>query len=376
MRENSAVWYVDAEAIENIAVGAGILGTGGGGNPYVGKLMVRRCLDEGAVIPVISLDDVADDATAVSVGGMGAPTVSVEKIQRGDEPIVALRALEQYSGRRADYLVPWEIGGTNSTRPLVQSAYSGLPVVDADSMGRAFPELQMCTFSIYGVPCTPAAIADVRHDVALFPKTATTKLLEKYARAVTIEMGGSTGFAFPLMSGAELKRTAIPGTLTLAKEIGRAVREARQTLTDPVAALLSVSGGEVLFRGKITSVHRAMTRGFAKGEIELEGMDDDRGDSLHIEFQNENLVARRGDAVIASVPDLISIVDANTAEPVTTEVLRYGLRVAVVGIPAPQLLRSARALEVVGPRAFGFDFDYEPLTGEYGAGRIAQASLP
>jgi len=376
MTESNTVWYVDAKAIENIAVGAGILGTGGGGNPYVGKLMVRRCLDEGTVIPVVSLDAVADDATAVSVGGMGAPTVSVEKIQRGDEPIVALRALEQYAGRQADYLVPWEIGGTNSTRPLVQSAYSGLPVVDADSMGRAFPELQMCTFSIYGVPCTPAAIADVRHDVALFPKTATTKLLEKYARAVTIEMGGSTGFAFPLMSGAELKRTAIPGTLTLAKEIGRVVREARQTLTDPVAALLSVSGGEVLFRGKITSVHRTMTRGFAKGEIELEGMEGDRGDNLLIEFQNENLVARQGETVIASVPDLISIVDANTAEPVTTEVLRYGLRVAVVGIPAPQLLRTARALEVVGPRAFGFDFDYEPLAGEYGAGRIAQTSLP
>lgn len=369
------MWYVDAEAIENIAVGAGILGTGGGGNPYLGKLMVRRCLDKGARIPVVSLDDVENGATCVSVGGMGAPTVSVEKIQRGDEPLIALRALEQFTGKTADYLVPWEIGGTNSTRPLVQSAYSGLPVVDADSMGRAFPELQMCTFSIYGVPCTPAAIADVRQDVALFPKITSTKLLERYARAVTIEMGGSSGFAFPFMTGADLKRTAIPGTLTFAREIGRVVREARSNLTNPIEALLSVSGGEVLFKGKVTSVHRRMTQGFAMGEIELEGMENDRGEALKIEFQNENLVARRASEVIASVPDLISVVDLNTAEPVTTEVLRYGLRVTVVGIPAPRLLRTPEALDIVGPRAFGFDFDYVPLLGQYGADRITPPVL-
>lgn len=366
------MWCVDAEAIENIAVGAGILGTGGGGNPYLGKLMVRRCLDEGARIPVISLDEVEGDATCVSVGGMGAPTVSVEKIQRGDEPLIALRALEQYTGQTAGYLVPWEIGGTNSTRPLVQSAYSGLPVVDADSMGRAFPELQMCTFSIYGVPCTPAAIADVRQDVALFAKTTSTKILEQYARAVTIEMGGSSGFAFPIMSGTDLKRTGIPGTLTFARDIGRAVRQARSSLSDPIETLLSISGGEVLFKGKVTSVQRRMTKGFAKGQIELEGMETDRGETLLIEFQNENLVARRADHVIASVPDLISIVDLNTADPVTTEVLRYGLRVAVLGIPAPKQLRTPRALEIVGPKAFGFNFDFVPLPGEYGADRITR----
>lgn len=361
------MWIVDYEDTEDIAVGAGILGTGGGGNPYLGKLMVRRCLDEGARIQVLDLGDVYDDATVVSVGGMGAPTVSVEKIQRGEEPLVALRALEQFTGRTADHLVPWEIGGTNSTRPLVQAAHSGLPVIDADAMGRAFPELQMCTFSIYGVPSTPAAISDVRGDVALFPKTSSPKLLEQYARAVTIEMGGSSGFAFPIMTGAELKRTAIPGTLSFARDIGKAVRKARKELSDPVPALLDVSGGEVLFQGKITSVHRQMTKGFATGEIEVVGLDKFIGGTLKIDFQNENLVARRDGEVIASVPDLISIVDGDTAEPVTTEVLRYGLRIAVLGIPAPSLLRTPAALEVVGPRAFNLDIEYRPLAGTYGA---------
>lgn len=34
--------YLDEEAIENIAVGAAFLGTGGGGDPYIGKMMAYQ----------------------------------------------------------------------------------------------------------------------------------------------------------------------------------------------------------------------------------------------------------------------------------------------------------------------------------------------
>jgi DUF917 family protein len=368
------MWYVDAEAIEEIAVGAGVLGTGGGGSPYIGKLMVLRHLAAGATIPVVGPEEVADGATCVSLGGMGAPIVSVEKIWRGDEPLVAMRALERYSGRKVQYIVPQEIGGSNSLRPLAMAAQAGLPVVDGDAMGRAFPELQMNTFSIYGLECTPAAIADVRHDVALFPKLSSTALLERYARVVTVQMGGSVGFAFPLMSGADLKRTAIPRTLTLARAIGRAVRRARARHEDPIAALLAVTGGEVLFRGKVIDVERRMTGGFARGHSVVAGLDSDHGETRRIDFQNENLIVRSGDAAVAVVPDLITLVDLATAEPVTTEVVRYGLRVAVLGIPAPALLRTTQALAVVGPRAFGYNLDYTPLAGRYGGDRLAPES--
>ena len=366
------MWYVDEEAIEEIAIGAGILGTGGGGSPYVGKLMMLGHLGRGMTIPVVGPEEVADEATCISLGGMGAPIVSVEKVWRGDEPLVAMRALERYSGRTVQYVMPQEIGGSNSSRPLAMAAQAGLPVVDGDAMGRAFPELQMCTFSIYGLDCTPAAIADVRHDVALFPKLSSTALLERYARVVTIQMGGSVGFAFPLMSGADLKRTAIPRTLTLAREIGRAVRQARAGHEDPIAALLAVTGGEVLFRGKVVDVERRMTGGFARGHLVVAGLEADRGQTRRIDFQNENLIVRDGEAIVSAVPDLITLVDLTAAEPVTTEVVRYGLRVAVLGIPAPALLKTPAALAVVGPRAFGYEVDYAPLPGRYGGDRLAE----
>ena len=54
------------------------------------------------------------------------------------------------------------------------------------------------------------------------------------------------------------------------------------------------------------------------------------------------------------MPDLISMVDHELGEPVPTEEMRYGLRVAVIAMPAPPLLRTPEALAYVGPQAFGY----------------------
>jgi len=35
--------------------------------------------------------------------------------------------------------------------------------------------------------------------------------------------------------------------------------------------------------------------------------------------------------------------------------------VTVLGVPAPELLMTKDALEVIGPKAFGYDIRYEPL---------------
>jgi DUF917 family protein len=368
------VWRVDEAAVERIAVGAGILGTGGGGNPYLGKTQLRRLLREGAEPPVVvAPEEVPDDALICTVGGMGAPTVGVERLARGDEWTVALRTLEKHLGRKIEFVVPGEIGGANATRPLVCATQTGLPVIDGDGMGRAFPELQMKSFSIYGVKATPAAICDVRHNTAIFPDLPDTLTLERYARAVTVQMGGHAGYAFVPMSGAQLKRTVIPHTLTLARDLGAAIERARAEHRDPIAAALGVTGGEILFGGKITDVDRRMAAGFARGALTIAGLGAWREATMTIAFQNENLIARRADAdgaerTVAIVPDLICVVDSETAAPVTTEVLRYGLRVTVLGIPAPPLLRTPEALAVVGPRAFGYDDDYAPLPGVYGQG--------
>ena len=47
-------WELSPYDIEAIAIGAGILGTGGGGSPYVGKLRCLKALDEGKKIRVVT----------------------------------------------------------------------------------------------------------------------------------------------------------------------------------------------------------------------------------------------------------------------------------------------------------------------------------
>jgi DUF917 family protein len=325
-------------------------------------------LRSGKTIQVVALDEVPDDAFVTTAGGMGSPTVGIERIGRGDECVQAMRALERHMERRFTHVIPGEIGGSNSMRPMIVAAYLGIPVIDGDGMGRAFPELQMDTFSIYGVKPTPGALADPHGHEVIFDKIDDPVTLERYARAVTIQMGGAAGYAFPPMTGAETKRTAIPGTVTLGIEIGRAVHAARAALANPVDAALAVSGGQRLFHGKIVDVQRRLLGGFARGVLQLEGSGVDSDRSLRIDFQNENLIARTGAGeILAVVPDLICLVDEDSAEPVTTEIVRYGLRVVVLGIPAPEMLKTAEALAYIGPAAFGYDdVPYVQLPGTYG----------
>ena len=183
------------QELDHLAVGAAILGTGGGGNPYIGKLRVRELLRQGKSIEIIPLDALEDDDLVVSVGGIGAPVVGIEKIERGDECFHALRALEKETGKHIAALIPAEIGGANSMEPMITAAQAGIPVVDADGMGRAFPEIQMMTFFIYGHAPEPAAIADEKGNVVVFRKVIDMYWLERFARTIAVDMGAAAGLA-------------------------------------------------------------------------------------------------------------------------------------------------------------------------------------
>ncbi len=358
------MWELTELDIEYIALGAGILGTGGGGNPYLGKLRAWQQLRAGRRIRVIPPEALADDDLVVSVGGIGAPTVSVEKLRNEEDSYRAIQAIEQTVGKPAKAIMSDEIGGSNSIEPMVAAALADLPVVDVDGMGRAFPELQMCTFFIYGLQPTPSALCDEKGNTVVFRDAKSAVWLERLARVATVEMGCSATFALPPITGKQINDWGIKYTVSQAWRLGRAVAEARQNKVDPIEAILTQEGGQLLFRGKIVDVARWTTGGFARGRLAMAGFDAFAGSTLQIEFQNENLIAYRDDESVAVVPDLICIVDSETGRPISTEETRYGLRVAVLGIPCSPLLRTPEALTVVGPQAFGYDLDYQPL-GDY-----------
>ncbi|AEF95324.1 protein of unknown function DUF917 [Desulfotomaculum nigrificans CO-1-SRB] len=351
---------LDVQAIEDIALGAAVLGTGGGGDPYVGKLMAIQAIEEFGPIKLLEPNEVPDDALIVPTAMMGAPTVLVEKVPNGEEVIGAFHSLESYLKQPVYATIPIEAGGVNSMIPLALAARLGIPVVDTDGMGRAFPELQMVTFHLHGISATPMVLCDEKGNNIML-NTVDNVWTERLARNATVVMGGSVMLAIYPMTGSQLKQSGIHGIVTLTEKIGRAIRESKSQRLDPVQTVLQVTGGFELFRGKVTDVARKTVGGFARGESKLEGIDGYKGETMTLNFQNEHLIARTEAEVLATTPDLIAVLDVETGRPITTEGLRYGARAVVIGIPCNPQWRTDKGLATVGPRYFGYDLDYIPV---------------
>lgn len=352
--------HIDLAELDLLAVGGAVLGSGGGGDPYIGRLMARAALQRHGAVRLMELAELPDDALVVASCMMGAPTVMNEKLPRGDEAAVAFRRLGAHLKRVPDAVLCIEAGGINSTIPLVVAAPEQLPLLDADGMGRAFPELQMVTFTLDGIAATPMALADDKGNAVLF-ETVSNRWTERLARSATVDMGGAALVAFYPMSGAQAKRSAIPGTVSLAMAIGRCLADARAARASPVAALASLLSAVTLLEGRVIDAQRRTVGGFVRGDAVLAGVGDWDGQRLRLAFQNEFLLAERGGAAVAMTPDLIVLLDSETGAPVTTEAMRYGLRVTALGVPCDPRWRTAAGLAIVGPRYFGYDIDYIPV---------------
>lgn len=354
------------QEIQDMARGAVFLGSGGGGDPYIGELFLRQQLTEGRPAKVIDAVELADDAFVVCIAGVGAPTVLVEHLVSEVTLRRVLEHAEGFYGRKVDALISAEIGGANSMFPLALGAQAGLPVVDGDGMGRAFPHLEMTTFSVFGAKASPGFIMDDSGNMVTFD-IINDRLAEDVVRAVAAALGSMVYGCFHPMTGAQVKQLAVQRTISQTIEIGRCIREARDKCDNPFDGLMSYLNdpaydrhARLLFDGKIIDVTHETRDGWHWGSVVI-GNTTDESDQLTIEIQNEYLVARRNGRTVALVPDLISVLDSETAEPMTAEMLIYGQRVRVVGYSAAPVMRRQECLKVFGPRMFGLNEDFVPV---------------
>jgi DUF917 family protein len=347
--------------IESLAVGAWILGTGGGGNPYLPLLNMRLLYRQGHRVHLVDSAELADDALIGTVAGMGAPLIGQERLNDSLTLARAVTVMERHLGRRFDALMSMEIGGSNGVRPFMAAAHLGVPVVDSDTMGRAYPELQMTSVAVGGLAGYPVSLVDVRGFESVVHKVPSWKWAERVARKICTEYGSTAATCQPPRTGAEVKKWGIHGTTTKAIAIGRAVREAQRKHTDPVEAILSVEPGKLLYKGKVIDVARRTTEGFLRGVVRFDGLDEHRGSSFAINFQNEWIVASRDGSPLAMTPDLICVLDSVSGEAVGSETIRYGQRVTVIALPPTGIFLTPNGLAHVGPRAFGYDLDFRSV---------------
>ena len=356
---------IGSEHLDDLALGSVFLATGGGGDPHVPKLLTREVLKRTGPVDLIHPTDLPDDAFVAAIGNVGAPTVSLELLPSHDEALIALEAFEKQMGRQLDAVVSFEIGGGNSLIPIMAAASRGIPVVDGDGMGRALPEAQMMTYAIQGIPSTPAMACDYASNLTMFT-TKGTDVYERHIRALAMSSGGMITTVEHGMTGAQLRDAIIPGTVSFALELGAFLRQNRgqaPTLFAPLKEKIEASiYGEcrLIHTGKVVDKSTRIVGGFDVGNTIVEGFDPTEP-TVNIDIKNEYLLARRGDQVLASVPDLIVIVDYETSEPINAERLRYGQRIAIFAIGCPAFYRAPDALRAVSPRHFGFDLDYVPL---------------
>jgi DUF917 family protein len=354
---------LDPDALRAMARGCAVLGAGGGGDVYLPLLQALQATEDYGPVPLVDLDELPEDSLIMPCGGIGAPTVSIEKFENGDEGERLREQLQYLTGRRVAALMAGEIGGGNGVLPIAWAAGMGLPLVDADGMGRAFPEVPQVTMQLAGIPPSPAVMTDERGNLVVF-RTISGHWMERLERAATVEFGGAASSTEFSLTAAEARTATIHDSVSLAIRIGSAVSGA---MGDPVAALIAEIGAFRLVTGKIVDVERQTRSGFVRGSVVIEGLRADTGRLIRIELQNENLVALERGKVLASVPDLITVLDSETADAIATERLRYGQRVTVIAFACAPVWRTEEGVAATGPRAFGYDFDYSPVEELAGA---------
>ena len=355
---------LSAEDIEALAVGAWILGTGGGGDPYQKLLNMRLLYEAGREVTLVDPLTLDDDAVVAVLSNMGAPLVGQERLSDPEFALKPLRMMEEYLGRKFDAVMALEIGGGNGVHPMMVGALTGYPVVDADTMGRAYPEAQMTSVAVAGLRCYPLTMADIRDNEVIIPRAASWRWMERISRKACTEIGSVAATCKAPRSGSEVKQHGVLYSVSKAIALGSNVLKARAEHTDPIEAVLSATEGKRLFAGKIVDIERRATEGFLRGKARIEGLDDFAGKEMVVHFQNEFSVAYLDGEPVVMTPDLICLLDTVSGDGIGTDVLRFGQRVSVLALPAPGVFLSEKGIAAVGPRAFGFDLEFTSVFKE------------
>lgn len=343
------------DELDDLAVGCAILGSGGGGDPTYFFMMARHEIEKYGPVSLISISELKEDDLVMSIGFWGAPLIEMERIPSGREFLLVSSLLEKKLEKNFQVVMPIEIGGGNAFAPLMLAAQLGLPVLDADMMGRAFPEVQMISLYLAEKTSASVSIADCLGNTAIL-QARNSHTLEKIGRHMTVAMGSSCVYGFYPIPSNQISISTIPKSISKAIAIGKAHRKAKSIGQDPLEAILKLCRGRHLGSGKVSDIDRVISKGFVNGKVVIQN----KYEKFEVGFQNEYLIAKCNGEPIATTPDLLVILEQETGVPIACESLQYGLKVNLIALPAPDIWTTSKGLALVGPRYFGYDVDYQP----------------
>lgn len=348
-----SVWQITEADVEALASGALLLGSGGGGEVWLAIPLLRQALREHGPVSVLDAAACPPDLQAIPIGGTGSATVLYEKPLEGGELVRAAREIELRTGVKADAIIGSQIGGLPALLSVIAAAQLGLPLIDADTAGRGSPSFTHSIMTVTGSDQTPMAFTNDRGASMVLNGVDTAGIDQVLYNALPA-LGGWAMTAGRPMSAREIADTLLLGSYRMACDLGRLMHGGDR------AEAAARYGARTLFRGKVIEVQRRLFRQFPAGTAVIEHAERPER-VMRIEMQSDYLLALEDGSPVACVPDLVCVLEHDTGACLTTERLRYGLWVEVLGIPCYPQWRSEAGLAVFGPRAFGYDLDYRPM---------------
>ncbi|MCK0068446.1 DUF917 domain-containing protein [Kordiimonas laminariae] len=359
------------QILEDALVGSSYLGCGGGGSLSEARELIAADLANGLQFKSIDVDTLKDtDRVACPYALASLAPISGEMEARLNTipnkiemPVLnAFRLLEQHIGQTFAGVILGEIGPLSMAEGLSIAARLGVPALDADTVGRATPEINQHSVRVAGYPLTPAAGVTMFGDEIILQSLQDPSREEDIFRTLSV-ISRLVGVADAPITGAQAKKkgTLVTGSFSLAAAIGKAARTAKSKDQNPIEAARIAGGGYKLFSGYVKDFTWEDKDGFLVGTLTLSGTDHFNGQTMLLNYKNEHLVARLNDKVIATCPDLITVVDEATAEGVNNPDFKKDQAVTVLGFKCDPLWRTAEGLSVFAPRYFGYDVDYIPI---------------
>ncbi|MEO0412107.1 MAG: DUF917 domain-containing protein [Pseudomonadota bacterium] len=333
---------------------------------------VKAALSAGKTFTTIAIEDLPDDALIAAVQGIGGGGPWEYVIERTTEQGIpqvtdprrrVVKLLSEFTGKDVTALVRSEAAGATA-EALLLAADIGIPTVDGGITGRAVPEVQQSIPWINGIASIPTAIITPWGDEIIIRKAVDEYRVEDISRAVAVASGGDAYISMTPMSGDQIGRGVLAGVLADAELFGRTVREARSAGADPIAALISVADGYLLFEGAVETTQERGERGFNWVEATLKGTNAFAGKTYKVYVKNENIVGWIDGKLSAVSPDYMYNLNPDTGESalgVGYGGYVVGEKIAMIGVRAHAKWRTQKGIDLIGPRHFGFDFDYVPI---------------
>ncbi len=357
--------------VEDLATGCTFFGTGGGGDKQTGLNMLYPHIEAGKTIELIDVKKVKNNdwvACAYYSGTIAPPTPELEAIRTRfpwdayeNELAAGLETLENHMGVKFKAVVPFELGGVNTPAPIDAAVKHNIPCVDGDYAGRAVPEICQNTVCVHGFSMAPMALIDWYGDKTIVESIVNYEMGERISKSLSEAAWGRLGnVAFPVQ-GKDFHKAIIPDTLTKSYNVGRIIRESRESGDDPAERIVNEIGGWVLFRGEVVNRTWENREGYMWGETVIKGNGIKPGNMMKVWYKNENHITWLDDKPWITSPDIIEIIDSKSGEPITNTDIKNGDIVSVIGMKGEPIYRTPEGLKVLGPRHFGFDLNYSPI---------------